>query len=208
VATDWPTIHAERRALAVDLSGLTEEQWSTPSLLPRWSVLDVLAHMTVTAKTTPPGFFFRLAKSGFKFHQMADANIAEERRGGAAATLADFRAQESATKHPPGPGETWLGETIVHSEDIRRPLGIAHTYPSDALTSIANFYKGSDLLIGSKSRIAGLTLRASDVDWSTGEGPEVSGPLLSLVLAMTGRKDALRDLSGEGMPLLESRDFS
>ena len=52
---------------------------------------------------------------------------------------------------------------------------------------MADFYKGSNLLIGSKNRIAGLTLRATDADWSHGTGPEVQGPILSLVLAMTGR---------------------
>jgi hypothetical protein len=30
----WPVVHAERRALAEDLAGLTPEQWRTPSLCP------------------------------------------------------------------------------------------------------------------------------------------------------------------------------
>lgn len=71
---------------------------------------------------------------------------------------------------------------------------------------MADFYKGSNLLIGAKSRIAGVTLRATDADWSHGSGPEVSGPLLSLVLAMTGRKVALGDLEGPGVEVLRSRD--
>ncbi|MDX6302226.1 MAG: hypothetical protein QOF53_3440, partial [Nocardioidaceae bacterium] len=29
-----------------------------------------------------------------------------------------------------GPEATWLGEAFVHGEDIRRPLGIHHAYPS------------------------------------------------------------------------------
>jgi hypothetical protein len=70
---------------------------------------------------------------------------------------------------------------------------------------VADFFKGSNLLIGSKNRIAGLTLRATDADWRTGAGPEVSGPLLSLVLAMTGRAAALADLSGDGLATLRSR---
>jgi hypothetical protein len=70
---------------------------------------------------------------------------------------------------------------------------------------VADFYKGSNLLIGGKNRIAGLSLRANDVDWATGTGPEVSGPALSLVLAIVGRKAALDDLSGEGLDTLKSR---
>ena len=70
----------------------------------------------------------------------------------------------TSVKHPPGPADTWLGETIVHAEDIRRPLGIEHHYPADAVVGIADFFKGSNLLIGSKRRIAGLTLRATDAE--------------------------------------------
>jgi uncharacterized protein (TIGR03083 family) len=98
-----------------------------------------------------------------------------------------------------------LGEAIVHSEDIRRPLGITRDYPQEAVIRVADFFKGSNLLIGSKKRIAGVELRASDADWTTGSGPEVSGPALSLVLAMTGRAAALTDLSGNGLEMLRSR---
>jgi uncharacterized protein (TIGR03083 family) len=98
-----------------------------------------------------------------------------------------------------------LGETIIHSEDIRRPLGIKHDYPADALIQVADFFKTSNLIIGTKRRIDGLTLRATDATWSHGTGPEVSGPMLSLVMAMTGRKPALEDLSGEGVATLRDR---
>jgi len=39
----WPTIHAERAALADDLAGLSAEQWATPSLCQGWTVHQVLA---------------------------------------------------------------------------------------------------------------------------------------------------------------------
>lgn len=67
------------------------------------------------------------------------------------------------------------------------------------------FFKKSNLLIGAKSRIAGLTLRATDAEWLHGSGPEVSGPAHSLLMAMTGRKPAIDDLSGEGVATLRSR---
>ena len=38
-----------------------------------------------------------------------------------------------------------------------------------------------------------------------GTGPEVSGPILSLVMAMTGRKAAGDDLTGNGVATLRSR---
>jgi Mycothiol maleylpyruvate isomerase N-terminal domain len=53
--------------------------------------------------------------------------------------------------------------------------------------------------------LAHMTSTASLTDWSHGTGPEVSGPILSLVMAMTGRKEPIADLTGEGVATLRSR---
>lgn len=201
----WPVVHAERRALAADLGELTDEQWRTPSLCSGWTVHEVLGHLVSTAKLSPPAFFAGLIGSGFRFDRFTAKRIAAETAGGPAATLAAFRAVETSTSAPPGPVTSWLGEALVHAEDIRRPLGIRHTYPTDAVRRVTEFYAGSNVLIGGKRRVDGVTLRATDTDWSHGSGPEVAGPMLALMLATTGRKAALTDLSGPGVELLRSR---
>jgi hypothetical protein len=119
--------------------------------------------------------------------------------------LARFEAVLTSRSHPPGPSDTMLGETVIHSEDIRRPLGIRHDYPMDALVQVGDFLKGSNLIIGAKRRIDGLTLHATDTQWSHGTGPGVSGSMLSLVIAMTGRRVADGELSGEGAETLRAR---
>jgi uncharacterized protein (TIGR03083 family) len=201
----WPAIDAERKTLAADLQGLTQEQWSARSLCSEWTVQELVAHMTATAKITPASFLPKLAGSGFSFNRMQAKDIARERGDSPASTLAGFEAIVSSRKRPPGPPDTMLSEVIIHSEDIRRPLGIRHDYPTDAVVRVASFYKGSNLIVGAKRRIAGLRLVATDAEWSNGQGPGVSGPVLSLVLAMTGRKPALDDLSGDGVEALRSR---
>jgi uncharacterized protein (TIGR03083 family) len=201
----WPLIHAERESLIADLGTLTDQQWATQSLCDDWTVRDVLGHMTATAKMTPPAFFAALAGAGFRFNAMNAKNISREATPNPSDGLAEFRRHLKDTTHPPGPVEAMLGEAVIHSADIRRPLGMSREYPEEALTRIADFFKGSNLLIGAKRRIAGLTLRATDTGWTTGSGPEVTGPHLSLVLAMTGRSAALADLSGEGLATLRSR---
>jgi uncharacterized protein (TIGR03083 family) len=201
----WPLIHGEREALAGDLTALTGEQWATGSLCPGWSVRDVLGHMIATAKLTPGSFFVHLARAGFRFNDMSANLIAAEATAAPADGLTEFRKHIKDTTHPPGPVEAMLGEAVVHGEDIRRPLGIKRAYPPEAVTRAADFLKGSNLLIGSKRRIAGLSLRANDLEWATGSGPEVTGPALSLLMAMTGRAAALDDLSGDGVPALRSR---
>jgi uncharacterized protein (TIGR03083 family) len=201
----WSMIHRERAALADDLSGLTPEQWDTLSLCGGWSVRDVVAHMTASAQITPPAFFAKVIGSGFSFSRMQTKDIERERGTSNADALARFRAQINSSKHPPGPTEAWLGEALIHSEDVRRPLGTTHEYPTDAAVRVAEFYKGSNLVVGAKKRIAGLHLQATDAEWSHGEGPDVSGPVMSLVMAMTGRKAVLADLAGDGVATLQER---
>jgi hypothetical protein len=70
---------------------------------------------------------------------------------------------------------------------------------------MVGFYRGSNLLIGGKKRAAGLTLRATDADWSAGSGPEVTGPVVSLMMAIVGRQAAVDELSGDGVATLRQR---
>jgi uncharacterized protein (TIGR03083 family) len=201
----WPTVHAERHALADDLAQLTDEQWRTPSLCRGWSVHDVLAHLVDSATMTPPKFLVKFAAAGFNFSRFTARQIAAMGAGGPAATLAAFRAAADRTSSPPGPKTSWLGETLVHAEDIRRPLQIAHDCPKDAAARALRFYAGSNTLIGGKNRVTGLTLRATDTELAIGSGPEVAGPVMSLLLATTGRTGALDELSGPGVDTLRSR---
>jgi len=201
----WAVIRSERQALADDLEPLTDEQWQTPSLCEGRSVRDVVTHMAATAMITPPTFFGKLAASGFSFTRMTAKDIEALRGDKPADTLATFRSVIGSVKHPPGPTDSWLGETIVHAEDVRRPLGIHREYPRESVVRLADFYKGSNLIVGTKRRIEGLALRATDTTWSHGSGPEVSGPILPLLMAMTGRKVAIADLSGDGTKILQER---
>jgi uncharacterized protein (TIGR03083 family) len=201
----WPTIHAERHSLADDLAGLTAEQWARQSLCSEWNIHQVLAHLLSAAKMTPPKFFVRFAGAGFNFDRFAAKQVAIEGAGGPAATLAAFRAAEPRETAPPGPKETWLGEAFVHGEDIRRPLGIAHSYPLPEVSRAIGLYARSNAIIGGKSRVAGVTLRATDTNFSVGAGPLVEGPAISLLLAASGRKSALAELSGPGVQILAGR---
>lgn len=201
----WPTIHAERQALADDLSGLPEAQWQTPSLCKGWTVHQVLAHLVATARMTPPRFLARFAGAGFNFERFTTRQVAAESADGPAATLAAFRSVQDRRTAPPGPKASWLGEAFVHAEDIRRPLGIAHTYPTDEVIRVIRFYANSNALIGGKRRVAGLTLRATDADFGLGSGPLVDGPAISLLLATAGRRSALLELTGPGVEVLQNR---
>jgi hypothetical protein len=52
---------------------------------------------------------------------------------------------------------------------------------------------------GGRERAAGVRLVATDADVVIGDGPEVRGPAVALLLAVSGRAAALDDLAGPGL---------
>jgi uncharacterized protein (TIGR03083 family) len=201
----WRHIHDERSSLADLLSSLTADQWAAPSWCAGWSVQLTAGHVLAAAEQTVPNFYRELATAGFRFDVFTDRGA---RKLGALEPdelVRRLRARTSTTNHPPAPIVAMLGEVIAHGEDIRRPLGLRHRPSNAALVAVADSWQRTNLLIGSKRRIAGLRLQASDLAWSHGDGPEVIGPMLSLVMAMVGRKEAQADLSGEGLVVLTAR---
>jgi uncharacterized protein (TIGR03083 family) len=202
----WRNIHIERANLIDSWIGLTSEQWSAPSLCAGWSIQDVAGHLVGGAEQTPANFFIELAQAGFKFDIFTDRGAKRIAATGPTDLVRRLQARTTTTNHPPGPASAMLGEIVVHGADIRRPLGLRYDYPSVALVEVANGWKNMNVIVGVKRRIAGVTLRANDVEWTHGEGPEVAGPLIAILLAMVGRKDAHRDLFGEGLATLASRN--
>jgi uncharacterized protein (TIGR03083 family) len=201
----WEQIHAERAALAEDLAGLDEGQWATRSLCERFTVREVLAHMTAGASLTPARWMAGVIRCRFDFDRQVALRLAEHLGATPAETLARFRRVITSTTKPPLPRVAMLGETVVHAEDIRRPLGIERDYPVDVLTPLAVHYQGSDLPVLSKKRAAGLRLTAIDGPFSAGDGPRVSGTTLALVMAMAGRAGYCDQLDGEGVATLRER---
>jgi uncharacterized protein (TIGR03083 family) len=201
----WTYIHSERASLARDWAALDAGQWAAASWCAGWSVQDTAGHVVAAAEQTPANFYREMALAGFRFSVFADRAARRLAAAGPDELVRRLQARTATTNHPPAPVMAMLGEVVVHGADIRRPLGLAHQVPEGALVAVADSWKNSNLLIGAKRRITGLQLRATDADWAHGDGPEVRGPLLSLVLAMTGRRDAHRDLAGDGVTVLAAR---
>jgi uncharacterized protein (TIGR03083 family) len=201
----WASIHAERAALAADLAGLTEEQWATPSLCSGLTVREVLAHLTASASLNAVRWMAGVIRCRFDFDRQVAVRLAEHLGTTPAETLERFRSVVASTTKPPLPVVAMLGETLVHGEDIRRPLGLRRDHPVEVVTRVAAYYQGSDQVVVARSRVAGLRLVADDGPFTSGTGPLVSGSTLALVMAMTGRTACCDDLDGEGVELLRSR---
>jgi uncharacterized protein (TIGR03083 family) len=201
----WPLIHAERAALAADLADLTDEQWATPSLCADLTVRQVLAHLTAGASLNAVSWLAGVIRCRFDFDKQVAVRLAEQLGATPDETLERFRRVVPSTTKPPLPAIALLGETIVHGEDIRRPLGIHRDHPIDVVTRTAEYYQGSDLVVVAKGRIGGLRLVADDGPFTTGTGPLVSGRTMALIMAMTGRTAYCDDLEGDGVDILRGR---
>ena len=201
----WSLVHAERAALAADLADLTDQQWATLSLCTGFTVRQVLAHLTAGATLNPARWMAGVIRCRFDFDKMNAMRLAEQLGVTPDETLARFRSVVTSTTKAPVPTEAMLGETIVHGEDIRRPLAIHRDYPITTLTQLANYYQGSDLVVPAKKRITGLQLQASDGPFATGSGPLVSGSTLALIMAMAGRVAYCDELNGDGVATLRAR---
>jgi len=204
-AAIWPLVHAERAALAADLADLTDQRWATPSLCDRFTVREVLAHLTAGASLNPVRWMTGVLRCRFDFDRQVAMRLAEQLGPTPAETLARFRRAMTSTTKPPLPVLAMLGETIVHGEDIRRPLGIRRDYPVPALTRLAEYYQRSDLPVNTRRNARGLRLRATDGPFAAGTGPLVAGPTLALIMAMAGRAIYRGELDGDGVAILGGR---
>ena len=201
----WAQAHAERAALAEDLADLDAKQWRHDSLCGDWNVEQVVAHLTAAASLNQRQWLLSMLGARFRPDVHNQRRLLEHCGSTPAETLDQFRAVITSTTAPSGHTPAYLGEVVVHSQDIRQPLGLVRTPGVDALTPVAGFFAQRDFAVASHTRVADLQLRADDGPFAAGTGPLVTGSTLALVMSMAGRGSYLAELDGPGLPTLRSR---
>lgn len=201
----WSMTHTERAALAEDLESLDEPQWAAQSLCAAWSIRDVVAHLSAAASVGRLRWFRSVLGARFDFNLHNQRRLTEHLGSSPAETLDEFRRLIPSTTASFGNPAAWLGEVVVHAQDIRRPLGIDRGPSLEAVTEVARFYARRDFAVPSRSAIQGLRLEATDGPFTAGDGPMVRGTTLAMTMAMAGRGAACDELDGDGVPVLRSR---
>jgi uncharacterized protein (TIGR03083 family) len=201
----WALAHVERAALAEDLARLSAEQWQHDTLCGAWDVEQVVAHLTATASLNQRQWVLSMMGARFRPDVHNRRRLAEHRGQTADETLDRFRAVITSTTAPSSHTPAYLGEVVVHAQDIRQPLGLARTPSLGALTPVATFFAQRNFAVASRRRIADLQLQADDGPFSAGSGALVTGSTLALVMAMAGRPTYIEELKGPGVQLLQSR---
>lgn len=204
----WACVREQRQHLIDFLITLSPDEWNVPSLCRGWRVRDVVAHLTQGQEgVLNAGTFISILRARFNLNLAIEQGARERGDRLSPDELTDrLRAGLASRKTAPGSGATGiLVDVFVHSSDITRPFGRPPLpIPVNCLRETLD-YVVANRYLGGPRRSAGLTLRATDLDWTHGSGPAVEGTSEALILALTGRKDALRDLSGPGQESLAAR---
>ena len=197
----------ERDSLVNTLQSLTPEQWDAPSLCEGWRVRDVVGHMVTGLEMSLPKVMGRTALAGFNINK---ASAKAGRETGARPTD-ELTAAIASANELSGFAKVlgWaklVPDVTIHHEDIRQAVGLApHVIPAERMKfSLSTLHKDVGPL-KAKKRSKGLRLVATDLDWTEGEGAEVRGPGLSLLLAMGGRSAGIDECEGDGVALLRTR---
>ncbi len=202
--TGWDLAAQARTDFADMVEGLSADQLAAPSLCENWSTQDVAGHLVSFIKLSLPSMMLGMAKAGFNADKAWRHNATKYGAAPIAAIAADLRehaAKPSAMKS--FPPELTVADAAVHTQDVRRPLGLDGALDPDVLRTALDFCTGhakGKMLVPTKD-IAGLRLEATDIDWSWGEGATVSGPAEALLLAIN-RRDTRGELTGDGVAQL------
>ena len=195
--------YEERTDLAAFLETLTPQEWQASSLCDGWTVKDVVAHMVSYEELTPFGLMKRFAKG--RIMHANEVGVEEF------APMSPQELMKFLGRHlrPQGltaafGGMIGLIDGTIHHQDIRRALGYPRTVPVDRLERILPLVPGNPRL-GAGHRIRGLRLKATDLGWQHGKGLEVSGTGEALLMAMTGRREAVKELTGPGQATIAGR---
>jgi uncharacterized protein (TIGR03083 family) len=191
-------IAAQRGDLAEILTGLPAADWEVPSLCAGWRVREVVAHITMPFRYSPARFMTELARSRGNFGRMADRCARRDARQPVGELTAALRDNVRNPWQPPGGGLTAaLTHDLIHGLDITVPLGLDEPIPAERLQSVLDSVTSPRAARHFGADLAGVELRADDLDWSFGTGVPLSAPARYLALVVCGRKLPSGRLHGE-----------
>lgn len=205
----WQAVADSRCAIADVLDELSDEEWNRPSLCEGWRVRDVAAHVAMGAN--PPGIVFGLkwaVRTRGRFHVMNHDMAVDHSARPTAEITAELR-EHAASRKVAIPGlvdhRVTLTDVAVHGFDIALPLDKAYSVPAGAAAFAADFVWTTGWPFFARRRLKGFRLKATDADWTAGDGELVEAPIGSLLLVVTGRQAGLEHVGGPGADALANR---
>lgn len=197
----------ERLALADRLESFTEEQWATPSLCAGWDVRTVVGHVLTAIDPDQRPFVRAALRRGGRMNVVARDLAPRNAAHPTAELVRLLRERAGSRQHPPVIGPRGpLADLLVHAGDIALPLGLDHD-PDPAHVGIAlEFLRtGHPWWFFPRGRLRGLRLVATDLGAGVGDGLELRGRAVDLLMGACGRRPAVDALDGAGVTVLRAR---
>lgn len=193
----WLAIDTERARLADLLESLSDSEWTRPSLCTGWTIHETGAHVALAPYISVGTTVRAMVRARGNFDRMIDTASRE-----AAATrshrevIAMLRDAVGCRRLAPGQSvRAAMMDVQVHSQDIAIPLGRRHPMSIEGAVEAADYLWRAPFFHARK-RLAGHRLVATDVDWHTGEGADITGPIQALVMLLAGRTATIPQLTG------------
>jgi uncharacterized protein (TIGR03083 family) len=190
-------VAGERTDLANVLTGLSEDDWDQQTLCTGWRVRELVAHITMPYRISPPRFVLGLIRSGGKFDRYADRQARRDATALSSAELVDcLRQNVNHPWKPPGGGyEGALSHDVIHGLDVTVALGIDRQVPAERLHYILDEMNPRQLKYFGVD-VTGIQLQATDLDWTHGTGVPLTGTAQDLLLVLCGRTLPADHLTG------------
>lgn len=195
----------ERADFAAFLATLSPRQWQAPTLCKQWRVCDVVAHVISYDDLDIRGLLTVAARGRLRLSRINAAALAryQTRSPEQLLALLTDHLQPRGLAAALG-GRVALAETLIHHQDIRRALGRPRHIPAERLLPALRLAMIAPDIAG-PWRIRGLHLVATDLRFSAGTGPQVTGPAEALLMAIAGRRGVVSELTGSGQAKLARR---
>ena len=199
----WRAVEQRRIALADRVGGLDPAQWDAPSWCEGWRVRDVFAHLVHLAEATQWSMTRDLLANGVAPNKALDRvarGLADEPQSDLASRL---KAAAGGRYHVVGsPAAVALGEVITHGADMLRPLGLDDDVDPSIAVPVLPVYRRVRRLAFQAQPLREVRLVATDADWTAGEGLDIRGRAVDLLLLLANRSQAIEYLSGPGVAAL------
>lgn len=197
----WRVIAEQRLRLADLLEPLSDAEWETPSLCAGWRIRDVAAHVALAAD--PPSTAEMLAaavRGRGSFHRINHDTAVDHARRPVERIVASLRDNAYSRRLPMVTNyRNIVPDILVHAQDIAIPLGRDLPTPVDAARAAADHVWRMGWPFWARRWLRGIRVAATDTEWSAGTGDRVDGPMVALLLLLTGRTTAaLPRLTGPG----------
>lgn len=198
----WNLAGIARNDFVDMMEALTPQQLSERSLCSEWTARGVACHLASFVETGGFAFFGNVAKTGFNFDKASSNMVNKQMARPFDEVLASLRAKSTKSAAlPMFPEELTVADVAIHTQDVRRPLRLGGQLDPAVLNSALDFvtsHKMAKMLLPTARPIDGLKLVATDMDWSHGEGAEITGPGEAILMAIADRPLA-GGLAGEGL---------